>query len=195
MSTHAHPLKGHFSPPAAFRSSGLGSNTRGRATLRALSPPGHAPPTCRTGARKSLQVWPCKAELCVSPVAFPLTALVRAGRTRGELDLPARRQHDERRGAVSVLAIPLSLGCPVPLPPCPSACGTESGESSLVIGSGAVRLSPHPAEPLPFPADTRHNLALAECFCREPRARQTGALTRGRRCKAWAWPLSRPFFA
>ena len=124
-----------------------------------------------------------------------LTALV-PGMPPERLDLLARRQRDERRGVVGVLLISLSLGCHVPLPPCPSACGTESGEPSLVIGSGAVHLSPHPAEPLPFPADTRHNLALAECFCREPRARQTGALTRGQRRKAWApWPLSRPFFA
>ena len=139
---HSHkPFKGPFYRPGCLRAKGEGSHTRGRATFRALSPPDHASPTCRTGVRKSLQVWPCKAELCVSPVAFPLTALVRAGRTRGELDLPARRQHDERRGAVSILAIPLSLGCPVPLPPCPSACGTESGESSLVIGSGCPRLA------------------------------------------------------
>ena len=53
--------------------------------------------------RKSLQVWPCKAKLCVYPVALALIALVLAGRTRGQLDLLARRQHDERRGAVSVL--------------------------------------------------------------------------------------------
>ena len=126
---HSHkPSKGPFYRAGCLRAKGEGSNTRGRATFRALSPPDHASPTCRTGAPKSLQVWPCKAELCVSPVAFPLTALVRAGRTRGELDLLARRQHDERRGAVSVLPIPLSLGRPVPLPPCPSACGTESGE-------------------------------------------------------------------
>jgi hypothetical protein len=141
---------------------------------------------CKSGlARQS------SAGILALPFSPPLSP---AGRP-GQLDLLARRQRDERRGAVSVLTIPLSLGCPVLLPPCPSACGTESGEPSLVIGSGAVHLSPHPAEPLPFPADTRHNLALAECFCREPRARQTGALTRGRRCKAWAWPLSRPFFA
>jgi hypothetical protein len=140
---HSHkPSKGPFYRADCLRAKGEGSHTRGRATFRALSPPDHASPTCRTGVRKSLQVWPCKAELCVSPVAFPLTALVRAGRTRGELDLPARRQHDERRGAVSILAIPLSLGCPVPLPPCPSACGTESGESSFVIGSGCPRLAP-----------------------------------------------------
>ena len=140
---HSHkPSKGPCYRADCLRAKGEGSNTRGRATFRALSPPDHASPTCRTGVRKSLQVWPCKAELCVSPVAFPLTALVRAGRTRGELDLPARRQHDERRGAVSILVIPLSLGCPVPLPPCPSACGTESGESSLVIGSGCPRLPP-----------------------------------------------------
>ena len=136
MSTHTNPSKGPFTAPTAFSAKGEGSHTRGRATFRALSPPDHASPTCRTGVRKSLQVWPCKAELCVSPVAFPLTALVRAGRTRGELDLPARRQHDERRGAVSVLPIPLSLGRPVPLPPCPSACGTESGEPPLAPFAG-----------------------------------------------------------
>ena len=140
---------------------------------------------CRTCARKSLQVWPCKAKLCVYHVALPLTALVPAGRTHGQLDLLARRQHDERRGAVSVLPIPLSLGCPVPLPPCPSACGTESGDpKALVIDTGGG--APHSPSPciLPVPAHTRHNLALAECFCHEPRARQTGALTRGRWRKA-----------
>ena len=130
------PSKGPFYRADCLRAKGEGSHTRGRATFRALSPPDHASPTCRTGVRKSLQVWPCKAELCVSPVAFPLTALVRAGRTRGELDLLARRQHDERRGAVSVLPIPLSLGRPVPLPPCPSACGTESGEPPFAPFAG-----------------------------------------------------------
>jgi hypothetical protein len=76
--------------------------------------------------------------LCVSPVAFPLTTLVPAGRTHGQLDLLARRKHDERRGAVSVLPIPLSFGRTVSLPPCPSACGTESGEPPFAPFAGLV---------------------------------------------------------
>jgi hypothetical protein len=67
---HSHkPFKGPFYRPGCLRAKGEGSNTRGRATFRALSPPDHASPTCRTGAPKSLQVWPCKAELYVSSVA------------------------------------------------------------------------------------------------------------------------------
>ena len=81
--------------------------------------------------------------LRVSCCLASLTALV-PSRTPGQLDLLARRQRDEWRGAVSVLPIPLSLGCPISMPPCSSACRTEFGEPSLVIGSGAVRLSLSP---------------------------------------------------
>ena len=63
-----------------------------------------------------MQAWPCNAKFCMYPLALPFSPPLAPPGPPGSWNLPTRPRRDGRRGAVSVVHIPLYLGRHVPLP-------------------------------------------------------------------------------
>ena len=179
MSTLANPSKAVFSGPAAFRAT-VQALTRAAGRLsgrfhRQVMLPQLAEHVCARVCKSGLPRQRSAMINCLGLSHHPRRFQRRpaAGSSRSA---PTRRA--ARSGEWPAHLVVFGLPCPSASMPngvrnrvwCALSCHWQRRGAPLSFT----------LNPLPFPTDTRHNLALAECFCCEPRARQTGALTRGR---------------